>query len=154
MQRTTWGNHLDPYTSWLVLRSLESVAVRTERAMNNARGCCGISARPSQSSGRDLSRFLGRRHKSHVLFMTGSARRQVRPFRSTCTAERLRHFACLTVCSYSKWPSVWAVPKHSFATRRAQRILRYPPEQRLAGGITDGTIRLSVGFEHVDDLIG
>ena len=27
------------------------------------------------------------------------------------------------------------------------------PEQRLAGGITDGTIRLSVGLEHVDDLI-
>jgi methionine-gamma-lyase len=29
-----------------------------------------------------------------------------------------------------------------------------PPAQRLAGGITDGTIRLSVGLEHVDDLIG
>ena len=28
-----------------------------------------------------------------------------------------------------------------------------PPEQRLAGGITDGTMRLSVGLEHVDDLI-
>ena len=27
------------------------------------------------------------------------------------------------------------------------------PEQRRAGGITDGTIRLSVGLEHVDDLI-
>ncbi len=27
------------------------------------------------------------------------------------------------------------------------------PEQRLAGGITDGTMRLSVGLEHVDDLI-
>ena len=27
------------------------------------------------------------------------------------------------------------------------------PEQRLAGGITDGTIRLSVGLEHVEDLI-
>jgi methionine-gamma-lyase len=28
-----------------------------------------------------------------------------------------------------------------------------PREQRLAGGITDGTIRLSVGLEHKDDLI-
>ena len=37
MLRTTWGNHLDPYTSWLVLRSLESVHVRSERAMSNAR---------------------------------------------------------------------------------------------------------------------
>ena len=27
------------------------------------------------------------------------------------------------------------------------------PGQRLDGGITDGTIRLSVGIEHVDDLI-
>ena len=28
-----------------------------------------------------------------------------------------------------------------------------PREGRLAGGITDGTMRLSVGLEHVDDLI-
>ena len=27
------------------------------------------------------------------------------------------------------------------------------PEQRLDGGITEGTMRLSVGLEHVDDLI-
>ena len=26
-------------------------------------------------------------------------------------------------------------------------------EKRLEGGITDGTMRLSVGIEHVDDLI-
>jgi len=28
-----------------------------------------------------------------------------------------------------------------------------PREQRLVGGITDGTIRLSIGLEHKDDLI-
>jgi len=44
--RTTWGNHLDPYTSWLVLRSLESVHVRTERAMNNARSVAGLLPAP------------------------------------------------------------------------------------------------------------
>ena len=27
------------------------------------------------------------------------------------------------------------------------------PENRRASGITDGTIRLSVGLEHVDDII-
>lgn len=27
------------------------------------------------------------------------------------------------------------------------------PEQRLAGGITEGTMRLSVGLEHPQDLI-
>jgi cystathionine gamma-synthase/methionine-gamma-lyase len=27
------------------------------------------------------------------------------------------------------------------------------PDKRLAGGITDGTIRMSVGIEHEDDLI-
>ena len=27
------------------------------------------------------------------------------------------------------------------------------PEERVAGGITDATLRLSVGIEHVDDLI-
>jgi cystathionine beta-lyase/cystathionine gamma-synthase len=28
----------------------------------------------------------------------------------------------------------------------------YPPEERLRRGITDGTIRLSVGIEDVEDL--
>ena len=62
MLRTTWGNHLDPYTSWLVLRSLESVAVRTERAMEQCARGRRISARSSQSGGRDLSRLSGGRH--------------------------------------------------------------------------------------------
>ncbi len=35
--RTTLGSHCDPFTSWLVLRSMESVHVRSERAMHNAR---------------------------------------------------------------------------------------------------------------------
>ena len=30
---------------------------------------------------------------------------------------------------------------------------RMTPEARLAAGITDGVVRLSVGLEHVDDLI-
>ncbi len=32
--------------------------------------------------------------------------------------------------------------------------LNIPKEIRLANGITDGLIRLSVGIEHVDDIIG
>jgi hypothetical protein len=36
-QRVVWGSALDPFTAWLLLRSMESVAVRTERAMENAR---------------------------------------------------------------------------------------------------------------------
>ena len=28
-----------------------------------------------------------------------------------------------------------------------------PAEERLAAGVTDGTLRLSVGLEHPDDLI-
>ncbi|CUS46731.1 Cystathionine gamma-synthase [hydrothermal vent metagenome] len=27
------------------------------------------------------------------------------------------------------------------------------PEERVAGGITDASLRLSVGIEHVDDLL-
>jgi methionine-gamma-lyase len=84
--RTTWGNHLDPYTSWLVLRSLESVAVRTERAMANARG---------------VAEFLGFLNKARgrARFMTGNARQRDRPSPSTFTAARWRLSGCSTSCA-------------------------------------------------------
>jgi cystathionine gamma-synthase/methionine-gamma-lyase len=153
MQRTTWGNHLDPYTSWLVLRSLESVAVRTERAMENARGVAEFLRDHPKVAGVTYLGFLESGTRRRAVYD-----RQCKAAGSTFSfhlhggeAEAFRMLDQLKLLkvAVSLGGSETLICHSASTTHYA-----VPPAQRLAGGITDGTIRLSVGLEHVDDLIG
>jgi methionine-gamma-lyase len=153
MQRTTWGNHLDPYTSWLVLRSLESVAVRTERAMENARGVAEFLRDHPKVAAVTYLGFLEPSTRPRVVYD-----RQCKAAGSTFSfhlhggeAEAFRMLDQLKLLklAVSLGGSETLICHSASTTHYA-----VPPAQRLAGGITDGTIRLSVGLEHVDDLIG
>jgi methionine-gamma-lyase len=153
MQRTTWGNHLDPYTSWLVLRSLESVAVRTERAMENARGVAEFLRDHPKVAGVTYLGFLEPGTVRRAVYD-----RQCKAAGSTFSfhlhggeAEAFRMLDQLKLLklAVSLGGSETLICHSASTTHYA-----VPPAQRLAGGITDGTIRLSVGLEHVDDLIG
>jgi methionine-gamma-lyase len=152
MLRTTWGNHLDPYTSWLVLRSLESVAVRTERAMNNARGVAEYLRSHPKVAGVTYLGFLAEGTRQRAVYD-----RQCKAAGSTFSfhlnggeAEAFRMLDRLQLMklAVSLGGSETLICHSASTTHYA-----VAPEQRLAGGITDGTIRLSVGLEHVDDLI-
>jgi cystathionine gamma-synthase/methionine-gamma-lyase len=151
-QRTTWGNHLDPYTSWLVLRSLESVAVRTERAMENARGVAEFLRDHPKVAGVTFLGFLPEGSRQRAVYD-----RQCKAAGSTFSfhlhggeAEAFRMLDKLRLMklAVSLGGSETLICHSASTTHYA-----VAPEQRLAGGITDGTIRLSVGLEHVDDLI-
>ena len=153
MQRTTWGNHLDPYTSWLVLRSLESVAVRTERAMENARGVAEFLRDHPKVAGVTYLGFLEPGTRPRAVYD-----RQCKAAGSTFSfhlhggeAEAFRMLDQLKLLklAVSLGGSETLICHSASTTHYA-----VAPAQRLAGGITDGTIRLSVGLEHVDDLIG
>lgn len=152
MQRTTWGNHLDPYTSWLVLRSLESVAVRTERAMSNARSVAEFLRDHIKVAGVTYLGFLEEGSKPREVY-----NRQCKAAGSTFSfhlhggeAEAFRMLDNLKLLkvAVSLGGSETLICHSASTTHYA-----VPPEQRLAGGITEGTMRLSVGLEHVDDLI-
>ena len=151
-QRTTWGNHLDPYTSWLVMRSLESVHVRSERAMSNARSVAEYLRDHPKVAGVTYLGFLaeGTRQRAvydqqcHAAGSTFSFHLhggEAEAFRMLDTLQLMKMAVSLggseTLICHSASTTHYAVA----------------PEQRRAGGITDGTIRLSVGLEHVDDLI-
>jgi cystathionine gamma-synthase/methionine-gamma-lyase len=153
MHRTTWGNHLDPYTSWLVLRSLESVAVRTERAMENARGVAEFLRDHPKVAGVTYLGFLEPGTRRRAVYD-----RQCKAAGSTFSfhlhggeAEAFRMLDQLKLLklAVSLGGSETLICHSASTTHYA-----VAPAQRLAGGITDGTIRLSVGLEHVDDLIG
>ena len=152
LQRTTWGNHLDPYTSWLVLRSLESVAVRTERAMSNARGVAEFLRDHPKVAGVTYLGFLEEGTRGRAVYD-----KQCKAAGSTFSfhlhggeAEAFRMLDQLQLMklAVSLGGSETLICHSASTTHYA-----VPREQRLAGGITGGTIRLSVGLEHIDDLI-
>ena len=153
MLRTTWGNHLDPYTSWLMLRSLESVSVRTERAMDNARGVAEFLRDHPKVAGVTYLGFLAEGTPQRAVYD-----RQCKAAGSTFSfhlhggeAEAFRMLDQLKLLklAVSLGGSETLICHSASTTHYA-----VAPEQRQAGGISDGTIRLSVGLEHVDDLIG
>jgi methionine-gamma-lyase len=151
-QRVTWGSHLDPFTSWLVLRSLESVAVRSERAMENARAVAEWLRDHPKVAGVTYLGFLPDGSRQRAVF-----ERQCKAAGSTFSfhlhggeaeAFRMLDKVQLMKLAVSLGGSETLICHSASTTHYA-----VPREQRLAGGITDGTIRLSVGLEHKDDLI-
>lgn len=150
--RTMLGSHCDPFTCWLVLRSLESVAVRSERAMANALLVATFLRDHPKVAGVTYLGFLPE----------GSAQRAVYDCQchgagSTFSfhlhggeseAFRLLDNLHLVKQAVSLGGSE-TLACHSATTTH----YNVPAEARAAGGITEGTIRLSVGIEHPDDLI-
>ena len=150
--RTTWGNHLDPHTAWLVTRSLESVHVRTERAMANARTVAEYLRDHPKVAGVTYLGFLAEGTPQRAVYD-----RQCKAAGSTFSfhlhggeAEAFRMLDRLKLLklAVSLGGSETLICHSASTTHYA-----VAPADRLAGGITDGTMRLSVGLEHVDDLI-
>lgn len=152
LQRLVWGSHLDPYTAWLVLRSLETVHLRTERAMENARevalwlrdhpkvaGVTYLGFTPEGTPARSVferqCKGAGSTFSFHLVGGEAEAFRMLDRLKLLKLAVNLG--GSNTLICHSATTTHYAVAR----------------EQRLAGGITDGTIRLSVGLEHKDDII-
>lgn len=152
LQRLVWGSHLDPYTAWLVLRSLETVHVRIERAMENAKavaewlrghpkvaGVTYLGFTPDGTAARAVlerqCKGAGSTFSFHLHGGEAEAFRLLDRLRLLKMAVNLG--GSNTLICHSASTTHYAVPR----------------DKRLAGGITDGTIRLSVGLEHIDDLI-
>ena len=150
--RTTWGNHLDPYTAWLVTRSLESVDVRMERAMANARAVAEYLRDHPKVAGVTYLGFLAEGTPQRAVYD-----RQCKAAGSTFSfhlhgseaeAFRMLNRLKLLKLAVSLGGSETLICHSASTTHYA-----VAPADRLAGGITEGTVRLSVGLEHVDDLI-
>lgn len=138
------------FDSFLALRGLKTLAVRMERHCRNALQVAEWLERRS-----DVVRVIYpglESHPQHAL-----ARRQMEAFGGMVTAviagglERSRRFleACRVFTLAESLGGVESLIEHPALMTHAS----IPAEQRAAIGIDDGLVRLSVGIEHVDDLI-
>ncbi len=147
------GGSQPAFDSFLVLRGTKTLAVRMERHEANARAVAGwLEARPEVArvmypglkshpqhalARKQMSGFGGM--VSFVLSENAGTLRRARSF-----LESLRVFTCAESLG-----GVESLAEHPAIMTHAS----VPPERRRALGISDGLIRLSVGIEHVDDLI-
>jgi len=150
--RLLFGSHLDPQTSWLLLRSFETLGLRTERAAENA---------------ATIAAFLRAHPKvadvTYVGFAAADPRRgpvyarQCRGAGSTFSfalkgaeADAFRMLDALRLIKLAvSLGGTETLICHSATTTH----YNVPAERRIAAGITEGTMRLSVGIEHIDDLL-
>ena len=150
--RMILGNHMEPFTAWLMLRSIESLAVRTERACANA---------------RVVATFLRDHPKvakvTYLGFLPeGSAARAVydrqcggggSTFSFTLHGGEAEAFRFLDQMRLLKLAVSLGGSETLICHPATTTHYNIPRERREASGITDGTMRLSVGLEHPDDLI-
>jgi methionine-gamma-lyase len=149
--RNTMGTILDPNTSWMLLRSLETLEIRMRRATENAVTVCDFLKDHPKVEGVG---FLG-------LLREGS---QLDIYRRHCTgpgstfslfikggeAEAFRFLDSLKVAKLAvSLGGTETLASHPAAMTH----LSVPPERKAQLGITDNLVRVSIGIEDPGDLI-
>ncbi len=152
MLRGAIGTQLDPHSAWLIGRSLETLSLRMNAACRNAE----VAARFLQLDRRVRKVFFP------PFLPHGSPERRV--YERQCTAPG-------TTFSFD----VKGAEAEAFAVLNALRIFKLavslggteslashpastthsgvPKEVRDRIGVSDATIRLSIGIEHADDIV-
>jgi cystathionine gamma-synthase/methionine-gamma-lyase len=150
--RTLLGTHLDPHGCWLMLRSIETMPLRAERAGRNAAAVARFLRSHPKISHVNYAGFLPEGSAAHAVFQ-----RQCRGAGSTFAfdikggeAEAFRMLDALRVLRLAvSLGGTETLICHSASTTH----FSVPQSRREAAGVTDSTIRLSVGIEHEDDII-
>jgi methionine-gamma-lyase len=147
---TTLGCNMDPHQAYLVLRGLKTLALRIERAQQNAQTIAGWLEHQPQV---EWVRYVGLpSHPQHDL-----ARRQMSGF-GAMIAFGLKGglVAGRTVMDNVRLATL------AVSLGGVETLIEHPASMTHAGmsrehreesGISDGLVRLAVGVEHVDDLI-
>jgi len=150
--RMVLGSHLDPFSSWLLLRSLETLPLRTDRAASNALAVASFLKAHPKIAGLTYLGFAADESAARAVL-----RRQASGAGSTFSfnlkggeAEAFRLLNRLKVLrlAVSLGGSETLICHPATTTHYAT-----PRARREDVGITDGTVRISVGIEHPDDLI-
>jgi len=144
------GPSLSPFNAWILSKSLETLAVRLDRHCNNALTIANhLSNHPLIT--KVNYPFLDNHPMQHV------AKKQMRYGGGLVTIELKgglthgQHFldSIQMLSLSSNLGDTRTIATHPASSTHS----KLPKEERLKLGITDGLIRLSIGLEHVDDII-
>ncbi len=144
------GPSLSPFNAWILSKSLETLHVRMDRHCENAEKLASFLA-----TNENVLKVRYPFHKSHPQY--DIAKKQMKAGGGIVTFEvkggfeqGKRFLDCINMISLSaNLGDTRSTATHPCSTTHA----KLTPEARLAVGITAGLIRISVGLEHIDDII-
>lgn len=150
--RTILGTMCDPQTTWMLMRSLETMKLRMEAAVGNARKVAEFLRGHKHVQSVWYLAFLPEKHPDRAIF-----ERQCKSAGSTFSFEvkggETEAFAVLDHLEVIKL-AVSLGGTESLASHPASMTHSdISAEERSRLGITPSLIRLSVGIENSDDLI-
>lgn len=150
--RSATGTQLDPHTSWMIGRSLETLSLRMTRADENAAAVAEFLRNHEKISKLQYLAFLDAGSPAGQLFA-----RQCSGAGSTFSFDvaggQAAAFRLLNALSLFKL-AVSLGGTESLASHPASTTHSgVPVDVRERIGIGEATIRLSIGIEHKDDLI-
>ncbi|MGB5101760.1 MAG: PLP-dependent transferase, partial [Steroidobacteraceae bacterium] len=150
--RSAMGSQLDPNSAWMIMRSMETLALRMHKAAENADVVARYLARHPKVDSVNYLGFLGNDDPRHAVF-----ERQCESAGSTFAfyvkggeAEAFRFLDALQVIKLAvSLGGTESLISHPASTTHSG----VPKETRDRLGVTDSMVRLSVGIEHPDDLV-
>lgn len=148
--RTTLGCNMDPHAAWLLLRGIKTLAVRVQRQNDNAlRVAQFLKGHPKV---RSVSYPFLEGHPQRALAMEQmQGGGGVLSFEVEGTGEDACRFA-EALNLFTLAPSLGGVESLvTIPVITSHAMIR--PEEREKMGVTEQLVRLSVGVEHVEDLI-
>ena len=145
------GSALSPFNAFLILQGIETVTLRMERHVKNAQAVADFLAKrpevakvihPSQQKGETRRRadaYLKGGYGGLVGFELAAGREAGRRFIDSL--KLLYHVANIGDSR--------SLAIHPASTTHSQLTA----EEQLATGVSDGYVRLSIGIEHIDDIL-
>ncbi|HZS83586.1 MAG TPA: cystathionine gamma-synthase family protein [Stellaceae bacterium] len=152
LMRGAIGTQLDPNSCWMLLRSLETLQIRAERASANARRLAEYLRAHPRIARVDYLGFLDPQDPRHAVF----ARQCTAPgstFSFDIKGGEREAFAFLDRL---------AICKLAVSLGGTETLICHPASTTHSGvpkalreeiGLTDALIRISVGIENADDLV-
>ena len=142
------GAAISPFNSWLLLQGVETLGLRIERHSQNAQAVAEFLEKhpkvkrvrypglPGDPAHANAKRYLPKGCGAIVTFDIAGAQAFI---------DKLQLFSLLANVGDAK-----SLVIHPASTTHQQ----LSPEEQLQSGITAETVRLSVGIESIDDIIG
>ena len=145
------GTNCNPWDAWLIHNGMKTLALRMERHSDNAMRIAQFLETDARVSRVNYCGLPS--HPDHLI-----AKKQMRAFGGMLSFELkggldagIRFMNAIKFCTLA--PTLGDVDT-LILHPASMSHLNVAREVRLRNGITDGLIRLSVGIEHVEDIIG
>ena len=150
--RSAIGTQLDPHSCWMIGRSLETLGLRMNRAAENARLMADfLRAHPAVTKVHDLTALPrgSLAAKVHKAQATGPGS----TFSFDVQGGKAAAFKVLNSLTIFKLAVSLGGTESLMCHPATTTHSGVPKEVRDRIGVSDATIRVSIGIEHIDDLI-